>query len=115
MTNEEALLRLARNDNDGWALIAVAENNLDVLKAVVGRHFSGQRIRRKAMITLLLNISWHAKERAAGEDAGRWIESFAERWCRWIQGELEIMGVVGRAFPKRAVQEEIVPNRNFAG
>ena len=61
MTNEEAILRLARDNNDKAALVAIAENNLSTLEAAIKRYFGGRVTRKRALITLLVRISWRAK------------------------------------------------------
>jgi hypothetical protein len=88
MTNEEAILRLARDGDDESALIAIAENNGDRLKVAIGRHFSGRATRKKALNTLLVRISRRAKYFLPGQDdADRWIEHCAELECRRLQNE----------------------------
>jgi hypothetical protein len=111
MTNEEALQRLARDENDGMALIAIAENSEEVLKATVERYFSGRERRKRALLTLLVHVSWHAKEFVPGHDANEWVEEFAEQWCREIQREAEAADNVGNLFQKGLVRTEIGPNR----
>jgi len=90
MTNGEAILRLARDCDDKPALIAIAENNENTLKAAIGRYFSGRTICKKAMNTLLIRISLCAKYFLPGhDDADRWIEHCAELECRRLQNESE--------------------------
>jgi hypothetical protein len=90
MTNEEAILRLARDDNDGPALIAIAENNENTLKATIARYFSGRAMCKKVLNTLLIRISWRAKYFVAGhDDADEWIDDCAELECRRLQYESE--------------------------
>jgi hypothetical protein len=89
MTNEEAILRLGRDMDDESALIAIAENNMGTLKAAVERYFSGRETRKKVLLTLLVHISWHAKEFVEGDDTvDRWIEVLADRECRRLQSKL---------------------------
>jgi len=61
MTNEEAILRLARDSDDEPALIAIAENNENTLKAAIGRYFSGRTTCKRALNTLLIRMSQRAK------------------------------------------------------
>ncbi len=90
MTNEEAILRLARDGDDEPALIAIAENNENAMRAAIVRYFSGRGMRKKALNTLLIRISWRAKYFVAGHDeADRWIEHCAELECRRLQNESE--------------------------
>jgi hypothetical protein len=85
ITNEEAILRLAQDKNDAEALMAVAENSSDALNAAVERHFAGRERRKKALLTLLVYISWHAKEFVPEQqDACQWVAEFANTWCRTI-------------------------------
>src|SRR5215469_3569932 len=111
MTNEEALQRLARDENDGVALIAIAENSEEALKAAVERYFSGREMRKKALLTLLVHISWHAKEFLPGHDANEWIGEFAEMWCREIQKKAKASDGVENLFQKGLLGAEIGPNR----
>ena len=88
MTNEEAILRLVDDGEDESALIAIAENNENTLKAAIARYFSGRATCKKALNTLLIRISWRAKYfLPGGEDAARWIEHCAELECRRLQKE----------------------------
>ena len=90
MTNEEAIVRLARNCHDEPALIAIAENNEKKLKAAIGQYFSGRPTCKKALNTLLIRISWRAKYFMLGQDdADRWIEHCAQLECRRLQSEAE--------------------------
>lgn len=90
MTNEEAILRLARDSDDEIALIAIAENNENTLKAAIGRYFSGRTTCRKALNTLLIRISRRAKYFVLGQDeADRWIEHCTQLECRRLQNESE--------------------------
>jgi hypothetical protein len=90
MTNEEAILRLARDSDDEPALIAIAENNEDTLKAAIGRYFSGRTTCKRALNTLLLRISLCAKYFLPGhDDADRWIEHCAELECKRLRNESE--------------------------
>jgi hypothetical protein len=110
MTNEEALQRLAQDENDGVALIAIAENSEGALKAAVERYFSGRERRKKALLTLLVHVSWNAKEFAPGQDANEWIADFAETWCREIQRGAKAASGVENLFQKGLVRPEIGPN-----
>jgi hypothetical protein len=90
MTTEEAILRLAEDQDDRDALIAIAENNGNALRAEIGRYFSGRATCRKTLNTLLGRISWHAKYFALGyHDADRWIEHCANLECRRLRNEAE--------------------------
>ena len=90
MTNEEAILRLARDRDDKPALIAIAENNENALKSAIRRHFSGRATCKKALITLLIRISWRAEYYVLGHDsADRWIEHCVHLECRRLQNEAE--------------------------
>jgi hypothetical protein len=111
MTNEEALQRLARDENDGMALIAIAENSEEALKLAVERYFSGRETRKKALLTLLVHISWHAKEFVSGHNANEWLVEFAEMWCREIQKDAKVADGVENLFQKGLVRAEIGPNR----
>jgi hypothetical protein len=90
MTNEEAILRLARDSDDEPALIAIAENNEDTLKAAIGRYFSGRTTCKRALNTLLIRISLCTKYFLSGhDDADRWIEHCAEFGCKRLKNESE--------------------------
>ena len=90
MTNEDAILRLARDCDDEPALIAIAENNESTLKTAIGRYFSGRTTCKKAMNTLLIRISRRAKYFMFGQDdANRWIKHCAQLECRRLQNESE--------------------------
>ena len=90
MTNEEAILRLARDGDDEPALIAIAENNENVLKAAIVRYFSGRSTCKRALNTLLICISRRTKYFSQGrDDADRWIEHCAQLECRRLQNESE--------------------------
>jgi hypothetical protein len=109
MTNEEALQRLARDENDGMALIAIAENSEEALKTTVERYFSGREARKKALLTLLVHISWHAKEFVPGQPASDWLVEFAEMWCREIQKDVKVADGVENLFQKGLMRAEIGP------
>ena len=109
MTNEEAILRLARNADDKDGLIAVAENNFGILKKSVENYFSGRATRKKAFLALLVHISWHAKEFVQGDDADDWIVACADSECRRLQNEAgrpaggaELHAFWDAQFPKRS-------------
>jgi hypothetical protein len=88
MTNEQALLRLGRNMDDASALIAIAENNFSALKVAVRRHFTGRAMRKRAFLTLLVQISWYANEfMGCEDDARKWIAACVERECSRLRGE----------------------------
>ena len=90
MTNEEAILRLARDGDDEPALIAIAENNENAMRAAIVRYFSGRGMRKKALNTLLIRISWRAKYFMFGQDdADQWIQQCADVECRRLQKESE--------------------------
>jgi hypothetical protein len=90
MTNEEAMLRLARDCDDKPALIAIAENNESALKSAIRRHFSGRTMCKKALNTLVIRISWRTKYFVLGHDnADRWVEHCADLECRRLQNESE--------------------------
>jgi len=90
MTNEEAILRLARDVDDEPALIAIAENNENTLQAAIGRYFSGRTTCKKALNTRLIRISRRAKYFMFGQDdADSWIEHCAQVECRRLQNESE--------------------------
>ena len=90
MTSEEAILRLANDPDDGDALIAIAENNGNVLRTEIERYFSGVATYKKTLNTLLGRISRHAKYFALGyDDANRWIEHCANLECRRLRFEAE--------------------------
>ena len=93
MTNEEAILRLACDMEDTLALVAIAEYNGKVLKATVTRYFVDPEIREKALLTLLIRISWRAKYFVQGHDvADIWIEACAEMECRRLRNEIAARG-----------------------
>ena len=90
MTSEEAILRLADNQDDGDALIVIAENNGNVLRAEIGRYFSGRGTCKKTLNTLLGLISWHAKYFTLGyHDVDQWIQHCANSECRRLRNEAE--------------------------
>jgi hypothetical protein len=90
MTNEEAILRLMDDGDDESALIAIAENNKNALKAAIGRYFSGRTTCKRALNTLLIGISRRAKYfLPGGADADGWIKHCAEMECRRLQNETE--------------------------
>ncbi len=90
MTNEEAILRLALDCDDEPALIAIAENNENTLKAAIGRYFSGRTTCNRALNTLLIRISLCAKYfLPEHDDANRWIEHCAELECKRLKNESE--------------------------
>jgi hypothetical protein len=86
----EAILRLADDQDDGDALIAIAENNGNALRAEIGRYFSGRATCNRMLLLLLGRISWHAKYFASGyHDADQWIEDCANLECRRLRNEAE--------------------------
>jgi hypothetical protein len=90
MTTEEAILRLAEDQDDRDALIAIAENNGNALRAEIGRYFSGQATCRRMLLRLLARVGWHAKYFALGyHDADEWIEHCANLECRRLRNEAE--------------------------
>ena len=89
MRNEEAILRLARDNNDETALMAIAENNLNTLEAAIKRYFGGRVTQKKALITLLVRISWHAKYFIGDhDDAEEWMAVNADLECRRLHSEV---------------------------
>jgi hypothetical protein len=89
MTNEEAILRLARDVDDGTAMVALAENNENTLNAAIGRYFSAGAARDKARLTLLAYIARRTKYFLHGyEDADKWFADCADLECRRIRSEL---------------------------
>jgi hypothetical protein len=95
MINEEAILRLAGDTDDKLALIALAENNLSILKTTIKRHFSGRVMQKRALISLLIRISWRTKYFVREhDDADKWIEVCAELECRRLQSEVRSVFVV---------------------
>jgi hypothetical protein len=98
VTNEEAILRLARDTDDSAALLAIVENNSKTLYAAIKRHFSDRTTHKNALITLVIRISWRAKYFIAGHDNGdRWIADCAELECRRLHSEVRgVVSTVGR-------------------
>jgi hypothetical protein len=89
MTNEDAILRLAGDNDDEAALMAIAENNLNTLNAAIQRYFGGRVTRKKVLITLLIRISWRAKYFIGDhDDAEEWIAVNADMECRRLQSEV---------------------------
>lgn len=102
MTSEEAILRLADDPDDGDALIAIAENNGNALRAEIERYFSGGVTCRKTLNTLLGRISRHAKYFALGyNDADQWIEHCAELECRRLRFEADRVCAAAERTPER--------------
>jgi hypothetical protein len=90
MTSEEAILRLADDQDDGDALIAIAENNGNLLRAEIARYFSGRATCNRMLLRLMGRISWHAKYFALGyHDANQWIQHCANLECRRLRNEAE--------------------------
>ena len=90
MTNEEAIVRLARDNDDEPAMIAIAENNENMLRAAIGRYFSDEATCAKALNSLLVRISWHAKCFMVGQhDADWWIEHCTQLESRRLWSEAE--------------------------
>jgi hypothetical protein len=98
MTTEEAILRLARDNNDEAALMAIAENNLNTFNVAIKRYFGGRVTQKKALITLLVRISWRAKYFIGNhDDAEEWIAVNADLECRRLQSEVRgELATVGR-------------------
>jgi hypothetical protein len=93
MTNEEAILRLAQDTDDDSALLAIAENNLGILRAAIKRCFCGRAGHNRLLNTLLLRISWRTKYFIRGHDYGdEWIASCAETECERLRNELGSLG-----------------------
>jgi hypothetical protein len=113
MTNREVILRLGRDMHDE-SLIDVVENNLGMPKAAVERYFSGRETRKKALLTLLVHISWHAKEFVGGDGtANRWIGTLAGRERRQLQSKVrggtaeeEVRRFGGRVGKRKQQNEE---------
>jgi hypothetical protein len=81
MTTEEAILRLARDGDDEPALIAIAENCGETLRISIRRYFPDGTTATKALNSLLVRISWHAKNFALGrDDPDQWI-----RYCSALE------------------------------
>ena len=102
MTTEEAILRLAEDQDDRDALIAIAENNGNALRAEIGRYFSGQATCRRMLLRLLARVGWHAKYFALGyHDADEWIEHCANLECRRLRNEAEKLCAALKQWPER--------------
>ena len=102
MTSEEAILRLAEDQDDGDALIAIAENNGNALRAEIGRHFSGRATCNRMLLLLLGRISGRAKYFALGyHDADQWIEHCANLECRRLRNEAEKLCAAPKKGPER--------------
>jgi len=91
MTNEEAILRLGCDMDDEAALIAFAENNLTVMKAMVRRYFNSRAMRKKAFLSLLVQISICAKEFVKSEESvDRWIAACVEMECKRLRSKTRL-------------------------
>ena len=94
----DALVRLAKNPQDAWALIAVYDVFGNHLKASAVRWFGRDaELRRRVVLSILVTIGRNAGTYdARSMDAAEWVRHCAEAEARKLREALDAGGTGGR-------------------
>jgi hypothetical protein len=87
MTNREALVRLAANKNDRFALLSLRENNAEIIRITVIRYFESGPVSEKAESVVMHRVAEHARSYETQQDPDQWLTQSLSSECDRLRNE----------------------------